>query len=156
MEEMHHGACHRIDMARRAGDRLCQHVARGVEYARRHVAGLARRGAEADPDQGLRLFLDHGDQAIPHDLLMDHEHRVLGMGFISIHGHVLVITMLPSASIRAVKHFVTIVVVSSSTINAGPAIVDPDASSLRLCSAMCSSPPVAGSTTSTWSAGVAG
>jgi hypothetical protein len=46
------------------------------EHAGREVAGFARRCAEGGADQRLRLFLDHGEQAAPHELLVDCIHRI--------------------------------------------------------------------------------
>jgi hypothetical protein len=40
------------------------------------VAGLAHGGGEGGPNHGLRLFLDHRDQPVPHDLAMDLRQRV--------------------------------------------------------------------------------
>ena len=77
-EEMLHRIGHRIDVSRRAGDRLRQHAAVAVEHARREVARLAHRGAERRPQHGLRLLLDHGDQPVPHDLGLDLRERGVG------------------------------------------------------------------------------
>ena len=71
VEEMLDRGGHRIDVAGGAGHRLGQHGSVAVEDAGREVAGLAHRGRERGAHQGLRLFLDHGDQARPHDLQMD-------------------------------------------------------------------------------------
>ena len=62
---------HRVDVARRAGDRLRHHAAVQIEDAGGQIAGLAHRGGEGGADHGLRLLLHHGDQAVPHDLAMD-------------------------------------------------------------------------------------
>jgi hypothetical protein len=62
---------HRVDVARRAGDRLGQHAALGVEDAGREVAGLPHRGREGGAHQRLGLLLDDGDEARPHDLHVD-------------------------------------------------------------------------------------
>ncbi len=70
---------HRIDVAGRAGDRLCHHASREVEYAGREIAGFAHGGGEGGADHRLRLLFDHGDQAIPHDLAMD---LCQGVGFV--------------------------------------------------------------------------
>ena len=70
-EEVLHGDGHRVDVAGRAGDRLGQHPALGVEDAGGEIARLAHGGAEGGAQQGLRLLLDHRDQAVPHDLGLD-------------------------------------------------------------------------------------
>ena len=62
---------HRVDVARRAGDGLGQHAALQVEDAGGKVARFAHRGAEGGADHGLRLLLDHRDQAVPLDLALD-------------------------------------------------------------------------------------
>ena len=71
VEEMLDRRRHRIDVAGGAGDRLRQHVAVAVEHTGREVARLAHRRRERGAHQGLRLFLDHGDQPRPHDLHVD-------------------------------------------------------------------------------------
>src|ERR1043166_4403335 len=68
VEEMLDRVGHGIDVAGRAGHRLREHAALGIEHAGREVARLAHRGAESGAHQGLRLLLDHRDQAAPHDL----------------------------------------------------------------------------------------
>ena len=73
---------HGIDVAGGAGDRLGHHAAMQVEDAGGQVAGLAHRGGEGGADHGLRLLLDHRDQAVPHDLAVDLRE---GAGFL---GHV--------------------------------------------------------------------
>ncbi len=70
-EEMLDRIGHRVDVAGRAGDRLGQHAALGVEDAGREIAGLAHRGRERRPHEGLRLLLDDGNEARPHDLHVD-------------------------------------------------------------------------------------
>ena len=59
---------HRVDMTRGAGDRLGEHPPSGVENPGGQVASLAGGSAERGADQGLGLFLDHRDQAVPLDL----------------------------------------------------------------------------------------
>jgi len=67
-DEMLHRLRHRIDVTRRAGHRLRQHAALPVEHAGREIAALAHDRRERGAHQHLRLFLDHRDQAVPHDL----------------------------------------------------------------------------------------
>ena len=62
---------HGVYVAGRAGHRLGDHAALGVIDAGREVAGFAGDGAEGRAQQRLRLFLDDGDQAVPHDLGAD-------------------------------------------------------------------------------------
>ena len=71
VEKMPHRRRHRIDMAGGAGHRLRQHVAVAVEDPGGEVARLAHRCRKRGAHQGLRLLLDHRDQAAPHDLHMD-------------------------------------------------------------------------------------
>ena len=125
-EEVPDRARHRIDMPRRAGDRLGEHPPLGVEHPRRQIARLAGRGGESGPDERLGLFLDHRDQAVPHQLQADRRERVAAG-----HRGSLAIRILPSASIDAAKDSSTIVVVSSSAITAGPGTVTPGARSPR-------------------------
>ena len=75
-QEMADAFRHRVDVARRAGDRLRHHAAVQIEDAGGQIAGLAHRGGERGADHGLRLFLHDGDQAVPHDLAMDLRERV--------------------------------------------------------------------------------
>ncbi|MNN93101.1 hypothetical protein D3C81_2114850 [compost metagenome] len=59
---------HGIDVARGAGDRLGDHLASAVEDPCGEVAGLPDTGTEGGADQRQRLFFDHRNQAVPHDL----------------------------------------------------------------------------------------
>ncbi len=68
-EEVADAFRHRVDMPRRAGHRLGDHPSVGGEDPRREIARLAHRGAEGGADHRLRLFLDHGDEPVPHHLL---------------------------------------------------------------------------------------
>ena len=70
-EEVLHRNGHRVDVAGRAGDRLGEHPALGVEDAGGEVARLAHGGAEGGAQKRLRLLLHHRDQAVPHDLRLD-------------------------------------------------------------------------------------
>lgn len=58
-------------MARRAGDSLRQHMALKIEDAGGKIAGLPHDGAEGRAQQSLRLLLDNGEEAVPHDLAAD-------------------------------------------------------------------------------------
>ena len=80
VEEMPDGGGHRVDMARRAGHRLRQHVAVAVEHAGRQIARFAHRGRERGAHQRLRLLLDDRDQPRPHDLHMDLRQRFVRAG----------------------------------------------------------------------------
>src|SRR6516225_10957039 len=71
VEEMLDRSRHRIDVARRAGDRLGQHIAVAVEHPGREVPGLAYRRRKRCAHQGLRLLLDNRDEPAPHDLHVD-------------------------------------------------------------------------------------
>ena len=71
LEEMGNRGRHGVDMARGARHRLGDHVSFRVIDAGGQVARLTRDGAEGGAEQGLRLFLDDRDQAVPHDLRAD-------------------------------------------------------------------------------------
>ena len=71
LEKVGHRRRHGVHMAGRSRHRLGDHVAVAVIDARGQIASLARDGAKGDAEQGLGLFLDHGNQAVPHDLGAD-------------------------------------------------------------------------------------
>jgi hypothetical protein len=71
LEEVGDGGGHGVDVAGRARHRLGDHVALRVIDAGGQIARLARDGAEGGAEQGLRLLLNHRDQAVPHDLRAD-------------------------------------------------------------------------------------
>src|SRR5690606_9244035 len=125
VHELEHGFGHGVDMAGRARDGLRQHLTVRVEDAGRQVAGLANGSRECRAQQGKRLFLDNGDQAVPHDLHADftnvtHAWLPLRMR-----------RMVPSCWMTASKGLVTTVEVSRSTITAGPATRSPAQSASR-------------------------
>jgi len=64
-------------MTRRAGHGLREHAPGQVEHTRGQIArfadGIRKRGA----DQRLRLFLDHRQQAVPHELIVDLSQRAV-------------------------------------------------------------------------------
>ena len=62
---------HRVHVPRRACHGLREHPTAGVEDSGRDVAGLAHRGGKRSAHQGLRLLLDHRQQAVPQDLRVD-------------------------------------------------------------------------------------
>jgi len=76
-DEMGDGVGHGVDVSGRAGDGLGEHLAFRVVDAGGEVAGLAHGGREGGADEGLGLLLDHGDEAVPHDLAGDGGHRRL-------------------------------------------------------------------------------
>ncbi len=80
VEKMLDRGGHRIDVARRAGHGLRQHVAVAVEHPGRQIAGLAHRGRKRGAHQRLRLLLDDRDQPRPHDLHMDLRQRCIRGG----------------------------------------------------------------------------
>ena len=71
IEEMHHRPGHGIDVPRRAGDRLGQHLAFQVKNPGGDIAGFAAGGTKRRAHQRLGLFLDHGEQPFPHHLIAD-------------------------------------------------------------------------------------
>ncbi len=70
-DEMRHRVGHGVDVARRSGDGLCQHVAMFVVDASREIAGFAHAGRKGRAHQRLRLLLDDRDQPVPHHLIGD-------------------------------------------------------------------------------------
>jgi hypothetical protein len=62
---------HGVDVARRARDRLRHHPRLGVKEPGGQVARLPHRGGKGGAHERHRLFLDHRDQAVPHDLVID-------------------------------------------------------------------------------------
>jgi hypothetical protein len=79
------GLGHGVDVARRAGYRLGQHAAVEVEDAGGDIAAFTHDGAEARAHQCLGLFLDDGEQAVPHDLPFDRGRLVcLDHGLVSL------------------------------------------------------------------------
>src|SRR5699024_5247853 len=107
---------HGIDMPRRAGHGLGEHAAVIVEHARRQVAGFAHGSRKCRAHQRQRLLLDHRNQPVPHDLVMNGingvAHAACSCRRTNRH---------PSAWRMASNRVVTMVVVSRSTIMAGPA-----------------------------------
>src|SRR5690606_1365868 len=71
LDEMLHRLGHGVDVAGGACHGLRQHAAFPIEYTRGQIAGLAHHGGERGPEERLRLLLDDGDQAVPHDLQLD-------------------------------------------------------------------------------------
>ena len=126
VEEVIDRARHRVDVARRTGDRLGQHSALEVEHAGRQVAGFARGGREAGAHQRQRLFLDDRDQAVPHQLHADRRKRI-----VDAHDATFSSRMAPIGLSRAAKLFGTMVVVSSSAMTAGPGMKLPTLRSAR-------------------------
>src|SRR5690606_12452859 len=89
--------------------------------------------------QRHRLLLDHGDQAIPHDLHADvHDiaHRLPSLRIIRID---------PSDCTTASNRLLTIVAVSRSTITTGPVTPSPGASASRAMTPYIRFSPLAGS-----------
>src|SRR3954471_11369648 len=114
-------------MAGRAGHRLRDHAAVGQKYARGQISRFARRRAERSAHQRLRLLFDDGNQAVPH-------HLKLNVGELA-HNCLLALrlssTICPALLTDASKSAVTITVVWSSTIIAGPAMRAPGCSAVR-------------------------
>ena len=116
-DEVRDGVGHGVDVAGRAGDRLGQHAALRVISAGGEVAGLADGGGKRRADKRLRLFLDDGDQPVPHDLVGN------GEGFL---GHraspyaCRTMSMQPSGWLTARRLEGRTIVVSSSVIAEGP------------------------------------
>src|SRR5262249_35202817 len=149
-DEVEHRLRHRIDMARRAGHRLSQHLALRREATGREVARLAYGGREGGAEQRHRLLLDDGDEAVPHHLQTDIGnvgHRCAPLRTRRIE---------PSSWITASKVEVTTVVVSRSRMSAGPTMRAPAASPGRSWMAEGSMAPPPGSKTGRVPAAVAG
>src|SRR5262249_2224884 len=103
----------------RAGDGLRQHLSARIEHACREVAGFAHRCREGGPEKGQRLFLDHRDQPVPHDLHADFTNVAHAWLPLRIR------RMPPSLCRTASKGVVTRVEVSRSTMTAGPVMRPP-------------------------------
>ena len=146
VQKMRDGAGHGIDVAGRARHRLREHGALHVEHAGREIARLTHGGAEGRADQHLRLFLDDGDQPVPHDLAMQEGERIR-----RVHARPSrVMTMWRAPLMRATKPGSTTVDVSSSTITAGPGTTAPGRRTARSYSAVSTGTPRAGSTMARW------
>ena len=77
---------HRVDMTGGAGDRLGEHAPLEIEHPGGQITGLAHSVGKRGTDQRLRLLLDDGDQAVPHDLGADLAKRGgLGMAWLQFH-----------------------------------------------------------------------
>ena len=70
-EEMADRRRHRVHVPGRAGHSLRQHPPLEIEHPGGEVAGFTHARAERGAQQRLRLLLDDGDQAVPHDLRAD-------------------------------------------------------------------------------------
>ena len=67
-QKVTHGQRHGVDMARRAGDGLGDHIAPSVKHPGRQVAGLADHGGKRGVLESRGLFVDNRDQAVPQNL----------------------------------------------------------------------------------------
>ena len=67
-EKVANGSCHGVHMARRSRHGLGDHMAIDIVNASAEVACFARDGSECRAQQRLRLFLNNGDQSVPHHL----------------------------------------------------------------------------------------
>ena len=127
LQEMPDAFGHGVHMAGRAGHGLRQHPPLQVEDACGEIAGFAHRGAEGRADHGLRLFLDHRDQAVPLDLALD-----FGEGTGLLHQlRSCVRSRYPRLSIRQVQPGPTSVLVSASAMMQGPGTLAPGAMAAR-------------------------
>ena len=70
-DEMADGFGHGVDVAGGARHRLREHAAADIVDAGGEIAGLAHAGRKGCAHERLRLFLDHGDQPVPHHLMRD-------------------------------------------------------------------------------------
>ena len=66
---------HRVDVAGRTGHGLRQHASLRIENPGGQVARFPYRGGKGGSNEGLRLFLDHRQQAVPENLRVDTVHR---------------------------------------------------------------------------------
>ena len=108
-------------MAGRAGIGLRHHAPAPVEQRHREIAGLAHDRAEGDALQRLGALVDDADQVGPEDFELDAVHA--DQSFRAM--------MQPTWSIVAVHPGGMAVVVSRSSMIAGPVMVCPAASDLR-------------------------
>ena len=67
-EEVADGGGHGVHVARRSGHGLGDHVAIGVIDTGGEIACFTGNCAEGGAQQGLGLFFDDGDEAVPHHL----------------------------------------------------------------------------------------
>ncbi len=126
LQEFPYGRGHGVDVTRRAGDRLGQHVAARVEHAGREIAGLPHDRGERGAHQGLGLLLHDGQKPVPDQL---------GPQLAHIRAHVSLSirssTRCPLSVTPAAKPAGTTVVVCSSAITAGPSSQWPGRMSAR-------------------------
>ena len=76
VQHVHDAAGHRVDVARRSGDCLRQHVATWVEHTGGQVAAFRYGRRERGPDQRDRLLLHGRDQPTPEGLQDEWVERV--------------------------------------------------------------------------------
>ena len=77
VRKWHHPGRHRVDVARRAGDRLGDHAAPAVEHAGREVAGLPHDGRERGAHEGGRLLVHVATSRFQRMSRRDLLHRLL-------------------------------------------------------------------------------
>ena len=119
--EMRAGDGQRIDVAGRAGVGLRHHAAAPVEQRAGQIAGLAHDRAEGDALQRLGALGDDADQVGPEDFEFDAVHRLYPFRA----------KIQPILSTVAVQPGGITVVVSRSSMIAGPLMLWPAASVLR-------------------------
>src|SRR5699024_10181410 len=115
VDEMTDRFRHGVDMTRRSGHGLGEHAALAIEHAGGKIARFAYRGRKGRAHQCQRLFLDHGHQAVPHDLVVNGVYFTTHAAFSCRRTR-----RQPSGCGTASKLAVTMVVVSRSTTMAGP------------------------------------
>ena len=121
LDEMGARGGQRVDVPRRSGDGLGDHPALAVEQRAGEVARLAHHRAEGDALQRAGLFGHRADQVRPEDFKRD-----------PVHAHPSRrATMQPSPRTSARQPAMTKIVVSRSSIMAGPASSCPAESAAR-------------------------
>ena len=121
LDEMGARGGQRIDVARRPRHRLGDHPALAVEQRAGEVARLAHHRAERDALQRAGLLGNRGDQVRPENFELD-----------SVHAHPShLATMQPSSRTSARQPAIRKIVVSRSSIMAGPATSCPAESAAR-------------------------
>ena len=120
--QLNNGFGHRVDVSGRAGHGLSHHATTHIKNAGRYVATLAHNRAECGADQCLTLLFDHGEKAVPHDLIacIGCLRHCVGPPELRVSSK----APLPRTS--ALKSLLTKVVVCGSTISAGPVRCAPD------------------------------
>jgi hypothetical protein len=75
LQEETHRCGHGVHVTGGPGDRLGEHAAVEIEDSRGKITGLAHGVGEGRANERLRLLLDHSDQSVPHELVVNLRER---------------------------------------------------------------------------------